>query len=253
MTMSATKTVREYAVEQPGAVTVFERLGIDFCCGGARPLDEACSVAGIDLESVLAQLKEAAASQSESENFRDWNKADATEIIAFLLDTHHVYTKNALARLPQLVAKVRDAHRANHPELEQLAVSFEHLCNDLGPHLFKEENVLFPYLLNLDRAMKGTGSVGPSCFGTVRNPVRAMMFEHDAAGDILQRIRETTGNYTVPEDACTSFQILYRDLHAFEQDLHRHIHLENNVLFPLAIKLEDAYFTNRATAAQSCI
>ncbi|MEK7723206.1 MAG: hemerythrin domain-containing protein, partial [Acidobacteriota bacterium] len=128
-------------------------------------------------------------------------------------------------------------------ELLELEKVFNELCDDLGPHLLKEEQVLFPYIEKLERAITKSISVPFSCFGTVNNPIRMMMMEHDTAGDLLKKMREITNDYTLPEGACMSYTALLNRLEAFEKDLHQHIHLENNLLFPKAIELEEKVFS----------
>jgi regulator of cell morphogenesis and NO signaling len=137
-----------------------------------------------------------------------------------------------------LIDKVIGAHGENHPELRQIGEVFQRLCADLKPHMFKEEQILFPYILEMERSSLQNRPAPFAPFGTVNNPVRMMMMEHETVGDILRELRALSSNYTVPADGCISYQTLYQALEAFEQDLHLHIHLENNILFPRAIELE---------------
>jgi regulator of cell morphogenesis and NO signaling len=236
MTLNTTKTVREVVLENPAATRVFERLKIDYCCGGGRPVDEACVAAGVTVGELSNMLEEACASRSDS--VRDFRNATLAELIRHILDTHHVYTREESARIQDLLAKVCAKHGESHPELFEVATLFRKLDADLQPHLFKEEQILFPYILRLEAAatMKTAPPFAP--FGTVNNPVRMMMYEHDTAGDLLREIRAATQDFHLPEDACMSFRALYDALEAFERDLHQHIHLENNVLFPRAVEME---------------
>jgi regulator of cell morphogenesis and NO signaling len=144
-----------------------------------------------------------------------------------------------MARLQPLFDKVVSVHGANHPELLQASALFERLCADLTPHMFKEEQILFPYIVNLAKAATNKMPAPFAPFGTVNNPVRMMMMEHDVAGEIMRDLRKATNDYTVPPDVCISYKTLYDALAAFEQDLHEHIHLENNILFPRAIETEE--------------
>lgn len=228
-------TVRDVAVEIPQSTRLFEELKIDYCCGGNRPLAEACSSAGINVDSVMELLAEAA--QSTPDAF-DFQNASLPELIAYILDTHHGFTKSEMARLQLLADKVLAAHGGNHPELVHLDELFTRLCDDLTPHMFREEQVLFPYILRLVEAAAHNRSVPFAAFGTVNNPVRMMMREHDTAGEILRELRALTSDYNVPADACISYRTLYHALEDFETDLHQHIHLENNILFPRALDLE---------------
>jgi regulator of cell morphogenesis and NO signaling len=143
-----------------------------------------------------------------------------------------------MERITALAEKVTTRHGENHPELPTVRELFQRLCDDLRPHMFKEEMVLFPYIKQLERAAVAGDQAPYAPFGTVANPVRMMMLEHDAAGEILRELRAASGDYTPPADGCMSYQALYRALEEFEADLHQHIHLENNLLFPRAAELE---------------
>ena len=236
MTMDTTKTVRELALEMPSATRVFEKLKIDYCCGGGRSINEACKAAGVRMDELTRLLEEAGAKQGDGG--RDFQSGPLADLIRHILDTHHVYTREESARIHALLEKVCSKHGDNHPELREVAALFGRLDADLQPHLFKEEQILFPYILRLEEAAARKSPPPFAPFGTVGNPVRMMMFEHDTAGDILRQLRAAALDFNAPEDACTSFRTLYRALEEFEQDLHRHIHLENNVLFPRAVELE---------------
>ncbi len=233
MPITATKTVRELAVEVPNATRVFEKLGIDYCCGGQKPLEEACAGANIPVDEVLRALEQGLDASAPAAA-RDWNAAPLGELVDHIVHKHHTYVKSEAPRLQALLAKVVGVHGKNHPELEQVQVAFSELANELAAHLMKEEQILFPYL----KQMAGGNGCGPSCFGTVQNPIRMMMFEHDNAGAKLREMRSATNDYALPADACVSYSTLFRALDEFEQDLHQHIHLENNILFPRAIALE---------------
>lgn len=228
-------TVRDVAIEIPQSTRLFEELKIDYCCGGNRPLAEACSSAGIDVDNVIERLAEV--TQPDHAAF-DFQNLGLAELIAHILDTHHVFTKSEMARLQSLADKVLAAHGGNHPELVHVDELLTRLCDDLNPHMFKEEQVLFPYIARLVEAAGHNGRVPFAAFGTVNNPVRMMMREHDTAGEILRELRMLTSDYKVPADACISYRTLYQALEDFEKDLHQHIHLENNILFPKALELE---------------
>jgi regulator of cell morphogenesis and NO signaling len=156
-----------------------------------------------------------------------------------IVSKHHVFTRNELERLTQLLTKVCSVHGANHPELFQIQSEFQKLESDLCPHMLKEENILFPYIKRLENAVVASGPAPFAPFGTVRNPIAAMMREHDAAGDILKNIRKLSGDFALPEGACISYSTLYGALEELEADLHQHIHLENNILFPRAAEMEN--------------
>ena len=237
MTLATTKTVGEIAAEMPGATREFEKLGIDYCCGGSRTLGQACAEANIPVDEALARLEQAlAAAQSDSD--KDWQKQLLADLIAHITTTHHVFVREESPRIEALAAKVVGVHGKNHPELLQVQQIFSALAEELRVHLMKEEQMLFPYIVAHGRERLAGEPAPPAMFGTVVNPVRMMMQEHDGAGEALRALRSVTGDYTVPEDACISYRTLYQALDGFEADLHQHIHLENNILFPRAVAME---------------
>ena len=230
-------TVRDVANELPQSTRLFEKLKIDYCCGGNQTLAEGCTSAGVDVYAVIQMLAEA--TQQKSEDVVDFTSASLPQLITHIVDTHHVFTKSEMDRLQLLADKVLAAHGGNHPELVHLDELLTRLCADLKPHMFKEEHVLFPYIFALAKAADQQGAVPFAPFGTVNNPIRMMMREHDTAGEILRELRKLTFDYKVPADACISYQTLYQALENFEKDLHQHIHLENNILFPKALDVEN--------------
>ncbi len=237
MTINSMDTVKALATTLPNATRVFEQLGIDYCCGGERTLEEACRVAERSVAEVVRLLEQATAAQQD-EPWRNWQKEPLTALITYILDKHHVFTKQEVNRLEQLLAQVCSLHGPNHPELLHLHRLFQGLKQELIQHMLKEEQVLFPYLERLEQAVSSGQRVPPPFFGTVRNPVQMMMLEHETAGQLLRQMRKVSRDYSVPDDACASFQTLYQALPAFEADLHQHIHLENNLLFPRAVEME---------------
>jgi len=243
MTLTAVKTVREYAIETPQTIPVFEKLGIDYCCGGNRPLNEACAAAHFNLEEVLKAL-EAAAAEPVRPTEKQIRAGSLAELIGHIVRTHHVFVRREVPQLESLLEKVCAKHGANHPELVHIRSLFHGLGQELMTHLMKEENILFPYIERMEEAVVQHDPILPPPFGTVANPVHMMEHEHDSAGIALRALREASRDFAPPADACTSFQALYRELAEFEKDLHRHIHLENNVLFPRAVEMEENH--NRA-------
>jgi regulator of cell morphogenesis and NO signaling len=229
-------TVREVAMELPQSTRLFEKLRIDYCCGGHRPLAEACASAGVNVDEVMAMLGDV--TPSEATGALDFQNAPLPELITHILDTHHVFTKSEMERLQSLTDKVIGAHGANHPELLHVRELWQRLCADLKPHMFKEEQILFPYMVALAQAADQKRAAPFAPFGTVNNPIRMMMREHDVAGEIVRELRTLTSDYKAPADACISYQTLYQALENFERDLHQHIHLENNILFPKALDME---------------
>jgi regulator of cell morphogenesis and NO signaling len=236
MTISSNKPVREIALEMPEATRILEKMKIDYCCGGDKPLGEACATAGVDVDELMRMLEGA---KTETGNgSTGFQNSTLGELITHIIDKHHVYTKDEITRLQALSEKVFSAHGQNHPELSEIRRQLQMLSADLTQHMFKEEQILFPYIGELERSVMQSRPAPFAPFGTVNNPVRMMMVEHDTAGEILRELRKLSSDYTVPADACISYQTFYQALEAFEQDLHQHIHLENNLLFPRAIEME---------------
>jgi regulator of cell morphogenesis and NO signaling len=235
MRAEATKTVRELALEHPYATRIFEKLGIDYCCGGNKSLTDACAAAKLPVDDVLQSLE---ASERVNDTGKNWQTESLESMVRHIVDTHHVYTRNEIPRLEQLLAKVVSKHGDNHPELKEMQEVYSDLAQEITMHLMKEEHILFPCILELERAVSAGQPAPQPTFDTVGNPVRMMMFEHDNAGNALRSLHQLSANYTPPADACVSFQTLYRDLQALEADLHQHIHLENNILFPRSIEME---------------
>jgi len=238
MSVATEKTVGQLAVENPAAARVFESLGIDYCCGGGQTLEQACRAAHASIEEVEDALGAASQPHLAAGQGRNWQTEPLSELIAHIEGTHHVYTRAEITHLALLFDKVCAAHGRNHPELLRLRVIFSGLAEELATHLMKEEKVLFPYIVRLEEAAIAKEPAPFPPFGSVRTPVAMMVNEHDGAGEALRRMRQLSEAYTAPADACTSFRTLYGALEALEADLHQHIHLENNLLFPRAIELE---------------
>ena len=238
MSLTATKTVRELALELPAAARVFEKFGIDYCCGGKRTLEDACGAANLQVEEVLGTLQSAATSATAKEAESNLSAGPLADLIAHIKDKHHNYTREEIARLVPLFEKVCCAHGPKHGELFQAQEKFRELAQELSTHMMKEEMVLFPYIERVEEARIEGSPIMPAPFGTVRNPVAMMVHEHDSAGDLLRSLRDLTNGYQPPADGCLSYRTLYSALAEFERDLHEHIHLENNVLFPRSIEME---------------
>lgn len=238
MSTTAEKTVRELALENPAATRVFEKLGIDYCCGGNKSLEEACRTVNLPMDEVLDSLEMAEQFARAVQKDRNWPTELLADLVAHITSTHHKYTREEMARLGPLFDKVCSVHGKNHPELLQVRASFQGLAQELTMHMIKEEMVLFPYIVRMEESVIQKEPVLPPPFGSVQNPVSMMEHEHDSSGNALRAMRQASVGYTPPGDACISFQTLYKALADFEADLHQHIHLENNILFPRAIAME---------------
>lgn len=236
--INSTMKVRDVAINSPQATRVLEKLKIDYCCGGDRQLGEACATAGVGLATLEQMLKESDNANAVESAAIDFQNLSLTDLIAYILNTHHAFTKTEMSRLEALTTKVVGAHGENHSELLAVKTLLRQLFDDLTQHMFKEEQILFPFVVELENSLRQNRRAPFAPFGTVDNPIRMMMVEHDTAGEILRELRKLTSDYAVPADGCMSYQTLYQALEGFERDLHQHIHLENNILFPKAVALE---------------
>lgn len=227
------RTVGELAAEVPVSIRIFEQWKIDYCCGGMTPLADACAAAGKSVDEFVAALESAAVAPEGAA--RAWTQDTLPQMAAHIVEIYHRYTREELDTLAPLSNKVLGVHGQRHPELAEVVALIGELTTDLIPHMLKEEQILFPYVTQLAEG----NSVTPF-FGTVKNPVRMMMLEHDRVGELLASLRRITDDYTPPDSACFSYRELYRRLAELESRTHEHVHVENNMYFPRAIALEDA-------------
>lgn len=236
-------TLRSIALEDPATIRVFENFQLDYCCGGNRPLATACAEKGLNVQAVLNAL--AAVKAGDEAAQEDWSQATLSALMAHIVATHHLYIRQELPRLLPMAEKVAAKHGPAHPEFQRIAKRLEQEAENLTSHLYKEESILFPYIEALERSRKNEGGAPHGCFGTVENPIRMMMMEHEASGAALEAMREVTQGFTPGAWACPTTVGLLHGLAAFERDLHRHVHLENNLLFPRAIALESQMLAQR--------
>ena len=228
------ETVGEIAAKDIRKAEVFRKYGIDFCCGGKKSLKQACEEKGLDIAAVESELGCVNATAGVSENFDRWNPDFLAD---YIYNKHHQYYYDEAPVIAELLTKVVGHHGEKHPELEELYRLYVELAQELNAHFAKEEKVLFPFIKALVRA-KQTGNIKELSPFSIVGPVQMMEADHDAAGAILGEISEVTNGYAAPEGACNSYQFLFRKLKDLETDLHQHIHLENNILFPKALALE---------------
>jgi len=238
MNFTTETKVREIAAANSGARKVLEEARIDYCCGGERRLGDACVNADVSAEQILKRLAESG-KQARPEEL-NWSSAELCQLTHHIRTKHHKFVRDAIPRLRALLSKVKSKHAQNHPELGEIEERFLELAQEMYSHMQKEEQILFPYIEALERAARKEGALEPPFFQTVRNPVHMMMKEHDSAGEALRAMRSLSGGYQAPAEACESYRELYRSLEEFELDMHTHVHLENNILFPRAVALEDA-------------
>ena len=239
MQTNQSETVAAIAAGSLAAVRVFERLGIDYCCGGKRPLADVCRDKGLDAEGVQHELD--AATNVAGAPARDWNTAPLRELATHIVSTHHEYLKREFQPLTERLAKVYRVYNQRYGEaLIGLPEVFTGLRSEMEMHMMKEERMLFPAIVAAESAAESGAPLPQTPFGTVGNPIRMMEAEHDSAGGALASIRTITRNFEIPDYACVTYRALMDGLKEFEGDLHLHIHLENNILFPRAIELERA-------------
>lgn len=230
------ETLGQIAAADIRKAAIFKKYGLDFCCGGKKTVKQACAEKGLDVTVVEQALQQVAGSTATAAMpFDEW-KLDF--LADYIVNTHHNYVRRTLPELVQYAVKVAAVHGAAYPELLRIRQLVEAISEELLSHMIKEEKVLFPYVKVLVHAVDGSGHPGAIPFGTIQNPVSVMETEHEMLGGYLAEIRCLSNNYSLPEDACASYQLLYRMLAAFEEDLHTHVHLENNILFPKALKME---------------
>lgn len=237
MQSAAAPTIRDIAANSLAAVRVFERFGIDYCCGGKRPLADVCREKGYNTEQIQSELDAAMAEATAAQ--RDWSTAPLGELIEHIVGTHHEYLRRELPAIGVRLEKVYRVYNQRHgPTLIGLPEVFAGLRAELETHMMKEERILFPAIAAYESAVAAGTPLPATPFGTVANPIHMMESEHESAGQALSRIREITNNFEVPDYACVTYRALIRGLEELEKDLHMHIHLENNILFPRAEKLE---------------
>jgi regulator of cell morphogenesis and NO signaling len=230
-------TVAELAANSLAAVRIFEKHGIDYCCGGKRPLEDVCRQKGQDVRLLAQELE--AALQGNAIDERDWRAAPLHQLIDHIVTVHHASLRRELPAIQGRLDKVYRIYNHRYgPTLVGLPEAFTALRAELEPHMRKEEAVLFPFVRAVEAARTAREPVPRIPFGTIGNPIRLMETEHDRAGQMLRKIREITKDFDLPAHACVTYKALMNGLIELEQDLHLHIHLENNVLFPRAAELE---------------
>lgn len=230
------QTVGELVADDFRKAGVFREFGIDFCCGGKKSVSEACAKKNLDSDIVIKALEKLDHQPDVSDkNFSEW---ELDKLIDYIVDTHHAYVRDKIPEISAYSRKVARVHGKQHAETVKISFIFDLLSTELNAHINKEENILFPYIKYLAKTQKDGTTPEKPFFGSVQNPVSMMETEHDEAGKEMAKIESLSNGYTPPEDACPTFRILYKNLKAFQDDLHTHIHLENNILFPMALELE---------------
>ncbi len=229
-------TIKEIVTEDYRTAAVFEKHSLDFCCGGGKTIVQACTEKAVDPAVVFDDLNTARSSASGDEN--RFSSLELDELIDHIVDTHHAYIRRSLPAILTHTRKVASVHGERHPEVIEIANRFAAVATDLQQHMMKEEKMLFPYIKALVHAQRMNTTLSRPPFGSVQNPIRMMEAEHASAGDEMYEVRSLSSSYAPPPDACTTFKVSYLELQEFELDLHRHVHLENNILFPKSLALE---------------
>lgn len=235
MTAMFGKMVGEIAAEIPGSAQVFKNHHIDYCCGGKRPLRDACRVEGVNADQIEAEILAASEAPAAAAQ-RRWRAESLSELIGYIVEVHHSCLQSELPLLGRVIANLDDFHGARHPEFRPLRRALARLIAELPAHMQKEEAVLFPAILRMEQAVNAKEVLPTSPFGSVRNPIWMMEQEHDAMASILSEVRTLTGDYA--DQDLEMFRVVSQALQPLETDLHEHIHLENNILFPRAMQLE---------------
>jgi regulator of cell morphogenesis and NO signaling len=226
-------SVGQLVAERPARARAFEKLGIDYCCGGKRPLEQVCREKHLDIAVVLLEMDRPDTTSTATE--RNWSSASITDLCDHIEQTHHAYLKQELPRLESMTIKVAAKHSESRPALREVCEIFKTLKEEMESHMVKEEHILFPLCRKLDVA----DTLPKMPCGSIGNPIEVMMSEHADTGDELARIRVLTDEFVCPPDACNTFRAMYDSLQQLERDMHQHVHKENSILFPKAIRLEN--------------
>ena len=231
--INSKQTIGQMVAERPSRSRVFERRGLDYCCGGKKDLETACREKALDPADVLQELYESDTHRTDT-RAADWTTAPLHDLIDHIVRAHHGYLRDALPRLTHLITKVNAAHGDRHAELEDLAATFAALRHDLEEHTRQEETVLFPLIERIEAASP-PDSIEPEA---IHSMIRSLEKEHDQAGAELAKIRALTNDYTPPSSACNTYRAMLDGLAELEADMHRHVHKENSILFPRAAEIE---------------
>lgn len=233
------KTIGAFVAQDFRTAAVFSKYQIDFCCKGNRTITEVCKKQDIDADTLLQNVFDVL--QSENNSTIDFNSWPLDLLVDYIEKTHHRYVEDKTGIILQFLNKLCSVHGANHPELFKINELFTAGAGELSQHMKKEELMLFPFIKRMVKTKESNGILSQPSFGTVSNPIAMMMQEHDNEGERFREIANLTNNYTAPADGCTTYKVTFAMLDEFEQDLHKHIHLENNILFPKAVILEEEF------------
>lgn len=229
------KTIGEIVAEDYRTAAVFEKHGIDFCCGGQAALSAICRQKGLDPLAIAGEIREAMNTPVDrSQNYTTWSMSFLAD---YIVNTHHVYLKENIGQIADYAHKIAKVHGAHHPEVVEIAAIFDRIAVDMAAHLREEEEVFFPAVKRVEVAQKANMAVEEKDMEIIRNSLEKFNLEHEEIGDATHRIHHLAKGYAVPDDVCNTFMLTYRKLKEFEDDLHKHVHLENNILFRKAAQL----------------
>ena len=229
----ATKTLAQIVNQNYRAAAVFEKYALDFCCKGKRSLQDACQEKKIPVDAIVREISDVSTEQSTP--LINFEKLSLSDLVEYIVSTHHGYTKRELPQIFSYLSKVCSKHGDQNPELFEMFKCFSELKDEMEMHMRKEELILFPRIKELEKTQRSNST------SNIQAPISVMEDEHDHAGRLIEQIREYSNNYTPPETACTTYRLAFTSLSAFEKDLHQHVHLENNILFPRALQLFNNY------------
>ena len=230
-----TKPIGQIVAQDFRTARVFRQFGLEFCCGGGQTIDEAVSGSEVEAEEVRQALQQISADKKYDHHYNEWS---LDFLVDYIINNHHKFSRNVLPQISEHAKKVASVHGENHPELNEIYHIVVQLHADIFNHLDKEEEILFPYIKELTEADGRDEHPPEPDFQTAENPIVMMEEEHEDSAEAIAEIRELSNGFTPPKDACTTYKLLYQELENFEQDLHKHVHLENNILFPKALELE---------------
>lgn len=235
MTTLQERTVADVVTENIKAAHIFKKHGIDFCCGGGISIARACEKAKVDPAVLEQELLNLDKTQDRAHDYNSW-KLDF--LADHIINVHHQYVEESSPLLLQYSKRVNHVHGHHYTELAKIEALVTQVVQAMAAHQRKEELILFPFIKKLVTAERENTEVPTIHFGTVENPIKMMEEEHEEAGEIMRKIAKLSNNFTPPQGACNTYRAFYAKLDEFEQDLHQHIHLENNILFPKALNLE---------------
>jgi regulator of cell morphogenesis and NO signaling len=242
MDISKDSIVGAIVAQDYRAASIFEREGIDFCCSGNRTIEAACNDRQLPIAALIEELQQTIGDGTEKKDAAaDYNSWPIELLADYIEQKHHRYVTTQIPVIKSMVEKIVRVHGSRHPELAEIQTNFDACAGELAVHMKKEELMLFPYIRKMVHAKQAGHYQVASPFGTVKNPIATMMHDHDAEGERFRKIKTLSNSYTAPADGCNTYRAAFATLQAFENDLHLHIHLENNILFPKAVELEQSF------------